>query len=56
MGRNKLNIMPNTFTQIHIQDVFFVQDRESIILKGWKDEKYKSSTGTPCLRQSSIAT
>jgi REP element-mobilizing transposase RayT len=45
MGRNKSNIMVNTYTQIHIQVVFSVQDRESLILKSWKDELYKYITG-----------
>jgi hypothetical protein len=32
--------MANTYTQIHIQVVFAVQNRECIILKSWKDELY----------------
>ncbi len=37
--------MANTYTQIHIQAVFTVQDRDSIILKNWKDDLYKYITG-----------
>ena len=37
--------MPNTYTQIHIQVVFAVQNRVSIIRKSWKDELYKYITG-----------
>ena len=37
--------MPNTYTQIHIQAVFAVQNRECIIGKQWKDEPYKYITG-----------
>jgi len=37
--------MANTYTQIHIQAVFTVQNRESLISKTWKDELYKYITG-----------
>ena len=37
--------MANTYTQIHIQAVFTVQDRNCIIRKLWKDELYKYITG-----------
>lgn len=37
--------MANTYTQIHIQSVFSVQNRECIILKSWKDELFKYITG-----------
>lgn len=37
--------MANTYTQIHIQAVFAVQNRECIMGKGWKDELYKYMTG-----------
>jgi REP element-mobilizing transposase RayT len=37
--------MPNTYTQIHIQTVFTVQNRESLIQNVWKDELYKYITG-----------
>lgn len=37
--------MANTYTQIHIQAVFTVQNRECIILKRWKDELYKYISG-----------
>ena len=37
--------MVNTYTQIHIQAVFSVQNRECIIQNIWKDELYKNITG-----------
>ena len=37
--------MPNTYTQIHIQAVFAVQNRKSLIQKEWKDDLYKYITG-----------
>lgn len=37
--------MANTYTQIHIQAVFAVQNRQSLIRKVWKDELYKYITG-----------
>jgi putative transposase len=37
--------MANTYTQIHIQIVFAVQNRVSLIGKDWKDELYKYVTG-----------
>jgi REP element-mobilizing transposase RayT len=37
--------MANTFTQIHIQAVFAVQNRDSIIQKSWKNDLYKYITG-----------
>ncbi len=37
--------MPNTYTQIHIQAVFAVKNRECIISPRWKDELYKYITG-----------
>jgi putative transposase len=37
--------MANTYTQIHIQVVFTVQNRECIISNRWKDELYKYITG-----------
>lgn len=37
--------MANTYTQIHIQAVFAVQDRMSIVSGNWKDELYKYITG-----------
>ncbi len=37
--------MANTYTQIHIQAVFSVQDRYCIIQKTWKDELYQYITG-----------
>ncbi len=37
--------MANTYTQIHIQAVFAVQNRQSLIGMVWKDELYKYMTG-----------
>lgn len=37
--------MANTYTQIHIQAIFAVQNRECIINHSWKDELYKYITG-----------
>lgn len=37
--------MANTYTQIHIQAVFTVQNRECIISDRWKDELYKYISG-----------
>lgn len=37
--------MANTYTQIHIQTVFAVQNRQSLIKKDWEDELYKYLTG-----------
>ncbi len=37
--------MANTFTQIHIQLVFAVQNRRSMIKRVWKDDLYKYMTG-----------
>jgi len=37
--------MANTYTQIHIQAVFTVQNRECIITDRWRDELYKYITG-----------
>ena len=37
--------MANTYTQIHIQAVFAVQNRDCVIGKKWKDELYKYITG-----------
>lgn len=37
--------MANTYTQIHIQAVFSVQNRKSIINNQWKHELYKYMTG-----------
>jgi putative transposase len=37
--------MANTFTQIHIQAVFAVQNRDCIISNSWKEELYKYMTG-----------
>jgi REP element-mobilizing transposase RayT len=37
--------MANTYTQIHIQAVFSVQNRYCLIKKTWKDELYQYITG-----------
>lgn len=37
--------MANTFTQIHIQCVFAVQNRDCVISKQWKEELHKYITG-----------
>lgn len=37
--------MANTYTQIHIQVVFAVQNRKALIQLKWKDELYKYITG-----------
>jgi len=37
--------MANTYTQLHIQTVFAVQNRQSLIKNEWKDELNKYITG-----------
>jgi REP element-mobilizing transposase RayT len=37
--------MANTYTQVHIQTVFSVQNRDCIILSNWKHELYKYIAG-----------
>ena len=37
--------MANTYTQIHIQSIFAVQSRQSLIQQSWKDELYQYITG-----------
>ncbi|PKP39076.1 MAG: transposase [Bacteroidetes bacterium HGW-Bacteroidetes-15] len=37
--------MANTYTQLHIQAVFAVQNRQCCIKNQWKDELYKYITG-----------
>jgi putative transposase len=37
--------MADTYTQIHIQAIFAVQNRRSLISTKWKDELYKYITG-----------
>ena len=37
--------MPNTYTQIHIQTVFAVRYRQSVIRKEWQEELYRYITG-----------
>src|SRR5664279_2801308 len=37
--------MANTYTQVHVQAVFAVQNRECIIRNSWKEELYKYISG-----------
>src|SRR5690554_800456 len=37
--------MANTYTQVHIQTVFAVQNRQSLIKNDWKADLYKYITG-----------
>ena len=37
--------MANTYTQIHVQVVFAVQNRQSLISTSWQEELYKYITG-----------
>jgi len=37
--------MANTYTQLHVQLVFAVKGRASLVRKSWKDELYKYITG-----------
>jgi putative transposase len=37
--------MTNTYTQIHIQAVFTVQNRQCLILENWREELYKYIAG-----------
>ncbi len=37
--------MANTYTQIHIQAIFAVQNRQCMIQNNWKDDLYKYITG-----------
>lgn len=37
--------MANTYTQIHIQTVFAVKNRQSLIKSEWKEDLYKYITG-----------
>lgn len=37
--------MPNTYTQIHLQLVFAVQNRISLIQNSWKNDLYRYITG-----------
>ncbi len=46
--------MANTYTQIHIQLVFAVQNRQSLISKDWQDELYRYITGIVHNRQHKI--
>lgn len=44
-GTTYKRTMANTYTQIHIQTVFAVQNRKSLIGNKWKDELYRYITG-----------
>jgi REP element-mobilizing transposase RayT len=46
--------MANTYTQIHIQLVFAVQNRQSLISKDWQDELYRYITGIVQNRQHKV--
>lgn len=37
--------MSNTYTQIHIQAVFTVQNRNCVIKKSWREDLYRYITG-----------
>jgi REP element-mobilizing transposase RayT len=37
--------MANTYTQVHIQAIFTVQNRDCVIGEKWRDELYKYITG-----------
>jgi len=41
----KINIMADTYSQIYIQTVFAVQNRNALILPSWEEELYKYITG-----------
>lgn len=41
----KANIMPNTYSQIYIQIVFAVQNRQALIQASCEEELYKYITG-----------
>lgn len=45
MGRKKNINMANTYTQIHLQFIFAVQNRMSLIQKEWQDRLYQYITG-----------
>ena len=44
-AKYKFQVMPNTYTQIHIQTIFAVKKRTGLIQNEWKDELYKYITG-----------
>ncbi len=46
--------MANTYTQMHIQLVFAVQNRQSLINNDWKDELYRYITGIVHNRQHKV--
>ena len=37
--------MANTYSQIYIQTVFIVQDRDCLLREAWRDDLYKYITG-----------
>ncbi|MEM7654810.1 MAG: IS200/IS605 family transposase [Bacteroidota bacterium] len=37
--------MPNTYTQIHIQAIFAVKNRQSLVRENWQGELYQYITG-----------
>lgn len=37
--------MANTYTQIHVQTIFAVQNRQSLIQNEWQEELYKYFKG-----------
>jgi putative transposase len=43
--KNEKHTMANTYTQIHIQAIFAVQNRECLIQKEWQEELYRYITG-----------
>ena len=44
LGTTYKSAMANTYTQIHIQTIFAVQNRKSLIDDEWKDDLYKYIT------------
>ena len=45
MFLNRIIILANTYTQLHIQFVFAVQNRISLIQTSWEEELFKYTTG-----------
>ncbi len=45
LPNQSLSLMANTYTQMHIQAVFAVQNRDCIISKAWQEDLYKYITG-----------
>ena len=44
LNNTNINVMANTYTQIHIQTVFAVQDRLSLLNKSWREDLYRYIT------------